>query len=340
MKTTKSTSHTTDILSLQDFCKASKKIYGVKMSKINTLMGDPDGWSKLADLWEEHSKGLNESPFHKAVSYIKYAYDLKSCSPLDKALSIAVCRELCSDGPAGYAWRNHPLFKRALDEAEPEDDHVYHLRLFSGSAGRVSYQHCHYLEQRMMQRYCAAQGVNNSTYDSASSFIAGYEEFISNLCPAASCWESDHWIDLDHILDALQSTCECNYRITHREYDILISAFRMGTSTYSITRDREHDYLRCIFNLEHFSMRWAQAMWPIDTENSILKMYLLAKNFVDNDCAFEDITRPCHIYDVDDHIFTHSWIYSVVQKWINSGDLHTRYESDYKKAMFEVSLNI
>ena len=113
----------------------------------------------------------------------------------------------------------------------------------------------------------------------------------------------------------------------------------MEASTYSITRDREHDYLRCVFNLKHFSLPWAHVIWPTDTEKTIIKMYHLAKNFVDNDCAYEDITRPCYIHDVD-HVFTHSWIYSVVQRWIDSGELHTRYESAYKKAMFEISLSI
>lgn len=340
MKPTNFASHIADILSLQDFCNATEKVYDIKIPNIDILVSDPDGWTKLADLWEEYSEDCGTYPFHKAVSYIRYAYDFDFYSPLDKVFLIAICRELCGDGPAGHAWRKHVFFKRALEEAEPEEDHIYNLRLFSNEGCRISCQHCHYLEQRMMLRYYISQSVNSSVYDSASSFIASYEEFITKLYPTASSWASDYWIDINHILDALQNTCECNYRIDPREYDILMSVFRMETSTYTLTGDREHDYLRCVFNIEHFSMQWAQMIWPADTKKNIIKMYYLGKGFVDNDCAYEDIIRPCYVCDVGDHVFSHSWIYSIVQKWIDSGELHTRYESDYKKAMFEISLNI
>lgn len=340
MKTINSTTHTTNILSLQDFCEATKKVYDIEIINIDAILTAPDGWTKLADFWEECSEDYGTYPFHKAVSYIKYAYDFDFCSPFDKAFLMAVCRELCSDGPAGHAWRNHAFFKRALEEAEPEDDHAYHLRVFSSQDCRVSYQHCHYLEQRMMLRYCTSQGINMNAYDSASIFIAEYEKFITNLYPKASSWTSDYWIDIDHILHALQDICKYTYRIDPREYDALLSVFRMEASTYTLTGDRDHDYLRCVFNIKRFSMQWAHIIWPNDTKKNIIKFYFLAKDFVDNDCAFEDITRPCYVYDVDDHVFTHSWIYSVVQKWIDSGELYTRYENDYKKALFEISLNI
>lgn len=339
MKPTNSATHTTDILSLQDFCKATEKVYDIEIPNIDILVSNPDGWTKLADLWEEYSEDYGTYPFHKAVSYIRYAYDFDFYSSLDKAFLMAVCRELCSDGAAGRAWRKHVFFKTALAEAEPEKN-SWGSSMNPEENLRVSCQHCYYLEQRMMYRYWYAEGICESERDTASRYIVAYEEFVTTLCPETANWTPDYWVDVAHIYDALQYQYRGNYRFTPRDYEILISIFRMETSSYSITSDKEHDYLRCVINLEHFSMPWAQALWPTNTEKNIIKMYYLAKGFVDNDCAFEDILCPCYVYDVDNHVFTHSWIYSVVQKWIDSGELHTRYENDYKKAMFEISLNI
>ena len=191
-----------------------------------------------------------------------------------------------------------------------------------------------------MLRYWQAEGICQEECDAASRYITAYEEFIVTLCPETANWAPEYWVDIAHICDALQYEYGNNYRFTPRDYDVIISIFRMETSTYTLTSDREHDYLRCVFNLEHFSMPWAQAIWPNNTEKNIIKMYYLAKDFVDNDCAFEDILSPCYVYEVDEDVFTHSWIYTVVQKWMETGDLHTRYENDYKKAMFEISLSI
>lgn len=340
MKTTKSTTHTADILSLQDFCEAIKTVYDIETTDIDPILNAPDGWTKLVDLWEEYDSYGDITPLYQAVSYIKYARVFEFCSDLDKALFLAVCRELCSDSPAGYAWRTHPFFTHALNEADAEDDSEYCDRIFNGEDICVSSQHCYYLEQRLTLRYLQDKGIHNQAYENAFSYIAAYEAFIANLYPEASKWPSDYWIDVDHIYEALHNEYQTDYRANPREYDILLCVFRMETSAFTLTDDREHDYLRCVFNLERFSMPLAHALWPTDTEKTIIKMYYLAKDFVDQDCAFEDILRPCYVYDVDDHVFTHSWIYSVVQGWLETGDLHTRYESDYKKAMFEISLNI
>lgn len=340
MKTINSTTHTTDILSLQDFCEAIKKVYDIETADIDAILNAPDGWTKLVDLWEEYHSDGDITPLYKAVSYINYAYDFDFYCDLDKPLLLAVCRELCSDSPAGHAWRAHPFFARVLKEAEPEDDSDYCDRIFKGEGSRVSPQHCYYLKQRMMLRYCQAEGVCKEECDAASCYITAYEEFIVNLCPEAASWTPDYWVDVAHICDALQYEYGSTYRFTLRDYDILISLFRIETSTYTLTGDREHDYLRCAFNLKHLPLSWAQAIWPDNAEKNIIKSYYIGKDFVDNDCAFEDILWPCHIYDVDDHVFSHSWIYSVVQNWIDTGELHTGYEKDYKKAMFEINLGI
>lgn len=340
MNTINSPTPSTDILSLKDFCEAIEKVYDIEITNIDSILNTPDGWTKLVDLWEEQESDGDITPLYQAASYIKYAYDFEFCSDLEKTLMLAVCRELCSDGPAGHAWRTHPFFTRVLKEAEPEDDSEYLNRIHYGEGSHVSSQHCYYLEQRLMLRYLQDKGICNKEYKNASSYIAAYEAFIARLYPEASKWPSDYWVDVDNIYDALHHEYQIDYRTNPREYDVLLCVFRMETSAFTLTEDREHDYLRCVFNLEHFSLPWARAIWPTDTEKTIIKMYYLAKDFVDQDCAFEDILRPCHVYDVDDHVFTHSWIYSIVQNWIATGELHTRYENDHKKAMFEISLNI
>lgn len=331
---------TIDILSLQDFCEAFAKVYDIETTDFDAILNAPNGWAKLVDLWEEYGSYGDITPLHKAVSYIVHAYDFEFCSDLHKTLLLAICRELCSDSPAGYAWRIHPFFARVLEEAEPEDDSEYCKRCFNGKGIRVSSQHCYYLEQRMVFHYLKDKGILNKEYENASCYIAAYEAFITKLYPKASEWSPNYWIDANNIYEALHREHQIDYRTNPREYDVLICVFRMETSAFTLTGDREHDYLRCVFNLKHFSLPWAHAIWPTDAEKTIIKMYHLAKDFVDQDCAFEDILRPCRVYDVDEHVFTHSWIYSVVQEWMATGELHTRYKNDYKKALFEISLNI
>ena len=322
------------------FCELTKATYDIEAHYFDLVMQDHEGWSKLADLWSELSSEYGTYIFHDVISFVKYGYDIQEYSVAHQSLIMAVCLEICSDSPGGYAWRRHPFFKRALEEAEPEDDHVYNCRLFSGKRCRVSSQHCYYLEQRMMLRYWISEDICHNECGAASRYIVAYEKFVACLCPKASSWAADHWVDVDHIYNAIQREYGHGYRPSPREYDILINIYRMETSAYTLTGDREHDYLRCVFNLEHFPMQWAQAIWPTDTEKNIIKMYYKAKDFVDHDRAFEDIIRPCYVYDVDDLVFTHSWVYSIVTNWIETGALHTRYACDYKKAMFEISLDI
>lgn len=340
MKTNNPTTHTTDILSLQDFCEAIKNVYDIETAEIDAILNAPDGWTKLADLWDKYDSCGDMTPLYQAVSYIKNAYDFKFCSSLDKALFLAVCRELCSDNPAGNAWRTHPFFVRALNKAELDDDSEYCDRFFDDEGSYVSSQHCYYLEQRMTLRYLENNGIHNKEHEDACHYIDAYEAFVAKLCPEASKWSSDYWIDAANIYEAFHSEYQIDYRTTPREYDALLCVYRMETSEFTLTGDREHDYLRCAFNIERFSMPCARVLWPTDTEKNVIKMYYLAKDFVDQDCAFEDILRPCYIYDVDDYVFTHSWIYTVVQEWIATGELYTRYENAYKKALFEISLNI
>ena len=301
-------------------------------------------WSALVDLWESIYNEIETSILHDAVSYIKYGVDIDSYSSNHKLLIEAVYTELCSDSSAGRIWRAHSLFRHALEEATPESDETFISHLFTEGSLRISLEHCHYLEQRMMYRYWNAEGKSSDQREAASKYIASYESFITKLCPAVSTWVSDYWIDINHIFDALQNESGHDYRADPGEYDILINVFRMDTSTYTLTGYKEDDYLRCVCNLKHLSMSWAKALWEDDAEKNIIKFYHLGENraralALDEDIE-EDILTPCYVCDVSNYIFSRSWIYTVVQNWITTGKLHTCYKTDYKKAMLEISLGV
>ena len=195
-----------------------------------------------------------------------------------------------------------------------------------------------------MLRYWTSKGVYTSKCTTASNFIKMYENLVTSLCPAATTWAVKCWIEVENIYNALQPECNFNYLAAPMEYDILISLFRMNTSPYDLTGDKEFDILRCICNLKHFSLHWATVLWPSNTEENIIKTFLLAaqraKEISEDEDIQEDTLCPCYVLDVSYHVLSRSWLYSVIQNWANNSELRPRFAKAAKKALFDTSLKL
>lgn len=334
------TSHTP----LEFFCNLTQTVYEIDEFDFDTILNAPDGWTKLADLWDRYLIKYDLYVFHYAVSHIKYGCDIGDSASDITSLIKAICIELCSDSTAGCAWRAHRLFRRALREAEPENDNDFRNRLYSENGLGLSLQHCEYLDKRMMLRYWTAKGVCKNKCNAASNYIRKYEKLLTALCPTLSAWESSRWIDIENIYTALQDETGYSHRISPEEYDILITLFRMKTSSYKLTYDKNLDILRCMGNLRYFSMNWAKVLWPTDTHSKIVNTFCLiaerARVLSSDEVLREDILRPCYLLDTEYDVLSSSWLYSVVQNWSSNNEINSRFAKATKKALFETSLKL
>jgi hypothetical protein len=89
-------------------------------------------------------------------------------------------------------------------------------------------------------------------------------------------------------------------------------------------------------------MNWAKVLWPSNTEENIINIFLLAAERARSLSLYEDVAEdilmPCYVYDITHSVLFDSWLYSVTQCWMDNKEIDPRFQIAAKKALFEIGL--
>lgn len=112
-------SHTTlpiGCTTLERFCEMTQNAYAPYAVDVCEVLHSSDGWTSLADLWEELIDETGKDIFADVLHLIKWGTPfLKDSSLAYQKLVLAICEALQSNSPAFYAWTSHYFFKCCID---------------------------------------------------------------------------------------------------------------------------------------------------------------------------------------------------------------------------------
>lgn len=335
MKTINTTTNTTDILSLKDFCDLTRKACQLKFFPTDTIVSNHHGWIKLAELWEALIDETDVDIFRDAAYFIKWCIPAEGPSPAYQHLVEAVSNALLHDGPAREAWLNYEHCYSVILETVDE----FNPWITGGATYSFSDWHHHYISYKMLLRILNYRKGHITKCKKLATFVRYYEGRIIKLLPHAANWSAEYWLNENHIIDELNDVCPYDYRNDLPSYNALLS---LTSSPKRMPNPNDCDIIQYVSNVKKLAPCWAKAIWPAKTDAIIVQYLLLAEQRV-----AESLTKPwlCYsigLYDpipgVDYTLLSRSWVVSYVNSLLLSGELPTDTAGDVKRALFNIAI--
>lgn len=335
MRTINSTTHITNILSLQDFCDLTRKACQLKYFPSNEIVKHPHGWTKLAEAWEALIDEADVDIFRDAAYQIKWGIPPEKSSPTYHKLVSAVIDFLLQDGPAREAWMNHEHCISVIFETARE----YNPWISNGASFSISRWHYLYTKSKMLLRVLNYRKGHLTKCKDFASRVHYFEARIIKLLPHAEHWPAEYWLNENYIFDALVQVCHFDYRQDITSYNALL---HLATCPKRAPSSRDWYTVKCACNVKAFSENWAKAIWPNKTADAVIQLLLLAEAEADEyfnnpkENHFVAIYDP--IPDVNYSSLFHSFLYSYVNDLLANQKIPPVATEPVKQALFNISM--
>lgn len=334
MKTINSTTQTTDILSLKDFCDLTRKAYQLKYFPTDTIVHNTNGWTKLADMWVALIDEEDIDLFSDVAYFIKWRHPASGPTPEYQTLVTAVSNALTQDGPAYDAWINHSHCYCTVYETARE----FNPWTADGTTYSYSELHHRYTAFKMLLsilRYRKGYITDCKKY---ASFVRYYEKRIVKLLPHASTWSLEDWANENYIFAELEQVCHFNYCNDLSSYSALL---QLATSPKRMPTDRDSSTIHSIGNVKAFSDQLLSRIWPHNTQNIAIQLFFLAEKRAEEVFYTPECSYTIGLYDplpdVDYSTLRHSWIYSYIYDLYIKQALPTETKDLVKRVLFNIN---
>ena len=333
MKTINSTTQTTDILSLKDFCDLTRKAYRLKYFPTDTIVDKTNGWTKLADMWVALIDEEDIDLFSDVAYSIKWGIPAENPLPEYQALVNATSDALLFEGPAREAWITHEHCKSVIFETAYE----YNPWISGESSYSTSRSHHRYTMSKMLLRVLNYSKGHITKCKEFASYIRFYEERIIKLLPHAEHWSAEYWLNENNIFDELMKVCHFDYRSDITSYNSLL---RLASSPKRIPTDRDWYTAKCASNVKAFSTCWAKAIWPKKTNDAIIQLLLVAEKEAEEAYKNPKENRFTALYDpmldIDYTLLSQSWLFSYTSSLQANQEIPLVAKNQVKQALFNI----
>ena len=311
-------------------------VCGIPKFPDGTFTRGGDGWWELAEAWENLLEDGAAGVFFEAAHHIMWGIHCNQCNPEYMAIVRIIEEELLKDGDAFAAWDQHIACDTAIvivgSDNQPcvenDDSYCYSLN------------HYQYLRAKMLWKIRFSKKKYKSENSEIRNLISTYEETIGKILPAAGSWDEAFWYDENHIYDALVSLYGVDYRNDFLEYDrvlLMIMETLVDGDTYGV------DEAWFAGNINRLPMSLAKVIWPTNTKEKIVQMFLLAAEAAN--CCSEDIslyearkTQEFHSIGFFEYrALYESWLYKTVEQWEKQKEPLPEAQ-EVKRSLFTVAM--
>lgn len=313
---------------IEFFCELTQKAYAPYIVDVSEVLLSSDGWTSLADLWEEMFYDTKKDAIADALHLIKWGIPFcKDSSLAYQKLVISISEVLLSDTPAYTAWIKHYFFKCCIDAITIEgNDRRYHPN--------TSADHFDFLTDQAILKLWRYSYGHKAACNAAARRLALYKTRIITLLPQALYWNPDAWLDEEHIFEEILHTHGADYR--GKSTDYLIVSILLD-SPRNLTSKTIPKIIKYLGNLETFSPSLAKCIWQ-NYDNSILcRMLLYAGELANTTRENNAYLGRCPTNYIDYQRLQKSWLYLYSCQQLYAGGIPANYTAKVKKAIFNIS---
>lgn len=311
------------------------QICGLAEFPAGTFTDSGNAWLELTESWNDlfthGSAGIFLDVVHRLMWSVPHVNSVKE---YDNVVKI-VMEELLADGDAFAVWDSYISCDMAIylisEDEKPKG--------INRNVWQFSYEHYRYLSDRMLWNVRYSKSKYRSDYARYEISIRAYEKAIQQLIPVARSWNEAYWCNESHIYNEIFRVYGKDIRKNYDNWThilfLVMTPYIQGDN-YEVS---EAYHAACV---KHMPMSMAQAIWPQNTEDEILRVYSAAyRNAVSAD-EMQNTTqqkmalgRPLYGFGMEE--LKESWIYKRVQKWIYNKCTNPGLREKAKKVEFNLN---
>lgn len=318
-------------------CQYTLSACGLTTFPDRTFSDTGDRWLGLAIAWEKLLDGGSVGIFEDAVHRIMWGIPPKKSKPKYDGIVQVVVDELLKDGAAFRAWDSYNPFEVTIelvgDEMRPWVD--------NGEDYSWSIEHYQYAEAKMLWKIRYSKEKYKDDHAGRQNDYLAYESAIKKIVPNTASWPEEYWLKEDHIHNELISLYGVDYRDDFVEYGRLLQLLTNDEASPEKYAINEAWFASTI---KRMPMALAEVIWPEDTEQKIMEIFLLAsewtealfKSGIDYTARKEREIHPVGIFEYSD--LRESWLYQLMTEWFQDEDNSNDFVHDVKKRLFTIGL--
>ena len=327
------TTPTTSHCSIEQFCEMTQKAYAAYAVDVDVVLNSHDGWTALANLWEELIYETGKDLFADALHLIKWGFPI--CINEQQAyqdLILAVCEAILSNTPAYHAWIKHYFF-RCCVQGITKDNVDYHWH------PGTSKEHFRFLTAQTIVRLWRYAHGHKAVCNDATLYVDRYKARIMRIIPQSCHWNYDQWRDESNIFREILRLYNLDFSCNLTAYSILHQLLDAPTA---VPKKIDTPAVDSLIYLDLCSPELITAIWPLSNANIIIKLFLLAEktacywfDLLSDEVCDEDGWRPT------DSRYTYlrqSWLFAYVRQELYSNKIPARYTSKVKRAVLNIEL--
>lgn len=319
---------------LECFCEMTQSAYAPYVVDVSEVLHSSDGWTSLADLWEELIDETGKDIFADVLHLIKWGAPFRKDSPLAyQKLVLAICEALQSNSPAFYAWTSHYFFKCCIDG-------ITEVHFDSKWYPHVSSEHYHFLTSLTTLKIWKYIPGHITACNNAACNIARYKSRIIKLLPHARHWQQDDWLDESNIFREILHIYNLDFSCNLTAYGVL---HQLLDSPTAIPEKIDAPAINSLIRLDLCSPELIATIWPLNNANIITKLFLLAEktacywfDVFSNEVCDKDGWRPT---DSRYTCLRQSWLFAYICQQLYSEKISHRYVSKVKRAVLNIELH-
>ena len=301
-----------------------------------TFTDDGNVWLELASVWEKFSECGEAGVFLDAAHRIMWGIPSRDYTPaLDEIIRI-VSEELLKDGEAFAAWDNYPVCVTSVDFIssdntpciENDEEYCY------------SIEHYQYLSDKMLWKIRYSKSKYAEEKSKLKEAALQYESVIKRIIPGAVSWTEEYWYNENHIYDEIVKLYGVDYRDDYVEYSRVLLTM-MNPYEKGFRSDVYDAWFASNIRCLPFSL--AEVIWPVNTEEKIIDMFLWASSMAENQ-VMDEVQNERKKYEIHPTgIFEYkslldSWMFPLVNAWYRNNLICSEDAPDVKTGIFNTSI--
>ena len=324
----------TSDLSFDTLCALTLEACELSEFPTESFSSNGNRWVELAKVWDELLAGGSFSIFLDVVHRAMWGFPYCWGNPQYEEIIRIVQYEMARERAAFAAWDTYSEFEKAIhvpaNETTPwlDDIPAYHC----------SVDHYEYLATRMLYKLRFSKQKYRHERKSCEEAWGEYSRTIGKIIPASKNWDEAQWANENNVHNEILRLYGVDYRNDLESYHKLYSMLTLNGGNHLQRLLWDSWYAS---HVEELTLSLAKVIWPQNTEQAIVQMFLLAATGAEHTLKTSGIT-------CDDGnsrgVFTYqslrdSWLYRwVSQKYSDVKDSND-YEKDIKRMLFEVTIH-
>lgn len=318
-------------------CQRTLAVCGLTTFPEKTFSDTGDRWLELAIAWEKLLEVGSAGIFHDAIHRIMWGVPPEKSKPKHDGIVQIVVNELLRDGPAFRAWDSYNPFDDTIELVGAE------MRPWVANDEDYSWsiEHYQYAEDKMLWKIRYSKEKYKEQYSDYRDAYLMYEDAIKKIVPAAASWPDDYWFKECHIHDELIKLYGIDYRDDYVEYGRVLLLLMNNE-----TNAEKHALNEVWFasNIKRMPMALAEVIWPGNTEEKIMQIFLLASELtialseagLDFQKRKEQEIHPVGVFEYS--TLRESWVYQLMAEWFQDEDSTNELVHDVKERLFTIGM--